>query len=57
MTLKSKSVIRQEERARTMYISIPSEIVIDSQFKFEKDDKVEIEVIPNKREMIIKAID
>ncbi|MHA1425550.1 MAG: hypothetical protein ACTSQI_06140 [Candidatus Helarchaeota archaeon] len=56
MTLKSKSTLRQEDRARTMYLSIPSEIVLDSQFTFQKNDVVEIIVTPNKKEMIIREV-
>lgn len=56
MTLQEESVIRQDKKAQTMYISIPAKIVLDSGFKFAEGDKILISVIRDKKEIYIKGI-
>jgi len=52
MVLKSESKIYQHIEAKTMYLTIPSEIASDSQFPFKKGEIVIIEIVND--ELIIK---
>jgi hypothetical protein len=54
MVLKEKSKIIQSVKSYTQYVTIPSAVVRDSQYPFKKNDRVEIEVDPMKKVIIIK---
>ena len=54
MVLKTKVKVKQSKNAYTQYLIVPSAVVQDSQYPFQKDEEVEITVIPNEKKIIVK---
>ena len=45
MVMKVKSKIRDHPKAKTLYLTIPSELASNSNFPFEPNDRVFLEII------------
>lgn len=56
MVNKFKTKIRQNMKSRTQYITIPVIMVTDSQYPFEGDEIIEVEIISKEEGLIIKKI-
>ena len=54
MVLKERTRILQSTNAKTQYITIPSVMVSDSQYPFEANDEVEIEIVPGAKKLIVQ---
>ena len=54
MVLKERTRILQSTNAKTQYITIPSVMVSDSQYPFEANDEVEIEIVPGAKRLIVQ---
>ena len=54
MTLKVKSVIKQNKNSHTQYLTIPSLLAQDSQYPFKPDEEVEIVVEPKEKRLIVR---
>ena len=54
MVLKERTKILQSTNAKTQYITIPSDMVIDSQYPFKADDEVEIEIVLGAKKLIVQ---
>jgi len=53
MTLEGISKLYQHPKAKTMYVTIPSKIVVDSTFSFKDGDKVTVKYNPFKKQIVI----
>lgn len=53
MVLEEETKIVQSRNAYTQYIVIPAAMVRDSQYPFEKNEKVKIIVIPEEEKIVI----
>ncbi len=53
MVLKTKIKLSQSKKAWTQYITIPSAVVQDSQYPFEGNDELYLEVEPKTGIMVI----
>ena len=56
MVLKEKTRILQSKNAKTQYITVPSAVVSVSQYPFNANDEVEIEVIPAEKKTESKLV-
>ena len=54
MVLKERTRILQSTNAKTQYITIPSAMVSDSQYPFNANDEVEIEIVTGAKKLIIQ---
>ena len=51
--LEGESTLYKHPRATTLYLTIPSNIVKDSQFDWQKGNKVKLRYDPDKKELIV----
>lgn len=49
--LQGKSKLYQHPKAQTLYLSIPSKIVSDSQFSFKAGDRVKLKFDPDAQKL------
>ena len=57
LTDRSLMILKERTRilnAKTQYITIPSAMVSDSQYPFEANDEVEIEIVPGMKKLIVQ---
>jgi hypothetical protein len=55
MVVKAKARIVQSRNSRTQYITIPADMVTDSQYPFKAGEAVEIEVVPGTKRLIVQS--
>jgi len=56
MVLETEAKIIQSKNARTQYIVIPAEMVVDSQYPFKANERIRITIDPYRKMMIIRSI-
>lgn len=54
MVLKVKTKILQSRNAKTQYITIPADMVTDSQYPFKAGELVEVEVVQGMKRLIVQ---
>ena len=54
MVIKAKSKILKNPKAKTQYITIPSDMTQDSQYPFKLNDVVELEIDEKKGILIVR---
>jgi hypothetical protein len=55
MVLKARATIHGNPNAKTQYLPIPADLVSDSQYPFEVNDEVELELVPATRRLIVRS--
>ena len=53
--LVGEAKVFRHGKAKTLYVSIPSDVALDSQFKIKEGDNVEVEWDTDKQVVIIRA--
>jgi hypothetical protein len=57
MVLEEETKIVQSRNARTQYIIIPADMVVDSQYSFKAGEMVRIIIDPYRKMMIIRPVE
>ena len=55
VVLKVRTRILQSRNAKTQYVTIPADMVADSQYPFKAGDIVEVEIIPGARRLTVQS--
>jgi hypothetical protein len=54
MVVKVRTKILQSRNSRTQYITIPADMVTDSQYPFRAGETVEVEVVQGAKRLIVQ---